>query len=43
MDLKEIGVRVWPGFNWLRIGPVAVCCECGNEPSGVIKGGDFLD
>jgi hypothetical protein len=21
------------GFNWLRIGAVADCCECGDEPS----------
>ena len=24
-------------------GHVAGCCECGNEPSGSIKGGEFLD
>jgi hypothetical protein len=24
-------------------GPVAGCCENGNEPSGSIKGGEFLD
>jgi hypothetical protein len=24
-------------------GPVAGCCEHGNEPSGSIKGGEFLD
>jgi len=24
-------------------GPVAGCCECGNEPSGFMKGGEFLD
>jgi hypothetical protein len=23
--------------------PVAGCCECGNEPSGSIKCGEFLD
>jgi len=22
-------------------GPVAGCCECGNEPLGSIKGGEF--
>jgi hypothetical protein len=22
------------GFDWLRTGPVASCCECCNEPSG---------
>jgi hypothetical protein len=24
-------------------GPVAVCCEHGNEPSVFIRGGEFLD
>jgi hypothetical protein len=24
-------------------GPLAGCCEYGNEPSGSIKGGEFLD
>jgi hypothetical protein len=24
-------------------GPVVVCCEQSNEPSGSIKGGEFLD
>jgi hypothetical protein len=24
-------------------GPVAGCCEHSNEPSGSIKGGEFLD
>jgi hypothetical protein len=28
------------GSGW---GPVADCCEHGNEPSNSIKGGDFLD
>jgi hypothetical protein len=26
-----------------RQGQVAVCCECGNEPSGTIKGRECLD
>jgi hypothetical protein len=35
MDLREIGLGVWIGFDWLRgQGPVASCCECGDEPSG---------
>jgi hypothetical protein len=35
MELREIGFGVWIGFDWLRIGgPVAGCCECGDEPSG---------
>jgi hypothetical protein len=24
-------------------GPVASCCEHGNEPAGYIKGGEFLE
>jgi hypothetical protein len=24
---------MWSGNNWLRIGPVAGCCESGDEPS----------
>jgi hypothetical protein len=25
---------VWSGFTWLRIGSLAGCCECGDEPTG---------
>jgi len=28
---------------WLKIGKEAGTCECGNEPSGSIKCGVFLD
>jgi hypothetical protein len=38
MDLQEVGCG---GMNW--IGHVASNCECGNEPSGSIKRGEFLD
>jgi hypothetical protein len=31
--------NVWTGFIWLRIGTNGH----GNEPSGSIKGGEFLD
>jgi hypothetical protein len=34
MDLRDIGWGGWIGFDWLRIGLVASCCECGDEPSG---------
>jgi hypothetical protein len=34
MDLREIVLGVWIGFDWLGKGPVAGCCECGDEPSG---------
>jgi hypothetical protein len=33
----------WTGLSWLRIGTVAGSCECGNEPPGSIKCGQFLD
>jgi hypothetical protein len=36
-------VGAWTGSIWLRIGKVAGTCECGNEPSGYIKCGEFLD
>jgi hypothetical protein len=25
---------VWIGFTWLRVGIMAGCCECDDEPSG---------
>jgi hypothetical protein len=33
--------RLGPGL--ILWGQVAGCCECGNEPSGSIKRGEFLD
>jgi hypothetical protein len=33
-------VRAWTGSSFLRIGTGG---ECGNEPSGSIKCGEFLD
>jgi hypothetical protein len=33
----------WTGLRWLRIGTGGGSCECGNEPSGSIKCGEFLD
>ena len=44
MDLQELGF----GRNGLDradsgLGQVAGVCECGNEPSGSIKCGEFLD
>jgi hypothetical protein len=32
MDLREVAWGSWTG-----------CCECGNEPSGSIKCGEFLE
>jgi hypothetical protein len=40
---RKWGVRVWTGSSWLRIWTGAGTCECGNEPSGSIKCGEFLD
>jgi hypothetical protein len=34
-------VEAGTGLIWLRIGTVAGSCECGNEPSGSIKRGEF--
>ena len=41
MDLQEVGC----GLDWAGPGQgqVADACECGNEPSGSIKCGEFLD
>jgi hypothetical protein len=33
--------EAWNGLIWLRLGTGA--CKCGNEPSGSIKCGKFLD
>ena len=44
MDLQEVGCRYMD-----RIGPaqdrgwLVDACECGNEPSGSIECGEFLD
>jgi hypothetical protein len=34
---------VWSRLTWLRIGEMAVSRECGNEASGSMKCGEFLD
>jgi hypothetical protein len=34
---------MWTGFIWLRIGTSGRSCEHDNEPSGSIKGGEFVD
>jgi len=47
MDLQEVGCG---HVDWIglaqdrdRWGQVAYACECGNEPSGSVKCGEFLD
>jgi len=43
MDLQEMG---WRGMDWIDLAQdrhVAGACKSGNEPSGSIKWGEFLD
>jgi len=40
---RKWDVGAGTGSTWLRKGQVAGICECGNEPSGTIKWGEFLD
>ena len=40
---KKWDDEAWTGLIWLRIGTGAGSCECGTEPSGSIKCGEFLD
>jgi len=37
MDLRKVGCR---GMDWIEL---VDTCECGNEPSGSVKCGEFLD
>jgi hypothetical protein len=39
MDVKRWSGEAWAGLLWLKTGS----CECSNEPSSSIKGGEFLD
>jgi hypothetical protein len=42
-DLQEVECA---GVNWIELAQdrqVAATCKCGNEPSGSIKCGEFLD
>jgi hypothetical protein len=44
MDLQEVGCGgTGPDRAGSGQGQVAGTCECGNEPSGSIKCGEFLD
>jgi len=40
---RKWDVGEWTGSSWLRIGTGDGTCECGNESSGSIKCGEFLD
>jgi hypothetical protein len=43
MDLGEIGFGDVDWIHWAQDRQVAGSCEHGNEPSGSIKCGEFLD
>jgi len=36
-------VVIWTGLSWPRIETGVGACELGNEPSGSVKCGEFLD
>ena len=40
---KKWDGELWALLIWLRVGQEAGYCECGNELSGSIKCGEFLD
>ena len=40
---RKWDVEAWTGSSWLRLGHLVGTCECGHEPSGSIKCGEFLD
>jgi len=41
--LRKWDVGMWTGSSWLKIGTGGGHVECGNEPLGSIKCGEFLD
>jgi len=41
--LGKQGGKAWIRFIWFRIGTSGRPCEHGNEPSGSIKRGEFVD
>jgi len=40
---RKWSVGIWTGSSWFGQGEVVGTCECGNERSGFIKCGEFLD
>jgi hypothetical protein len=40
---RKWDTRVWIGQSWLRIGTGGGILECGNDLSGSIQFGEFLD
>ena len=43
MNLQEVGCGYMDWFRLAQDRQVADGCECGNEPSGSVKCGEFLD
>jgi len=43
MDLQEVGCGYMDWIELVQDRQVADACECGNEPSGSVKCGEFLD
>ena len=43
MDLQEVGCGAWWDLSRLKIETGGGTCECGNEHSGSVKCGEFLD
>ena len=42
-NFRKWDVGVSTGLSWLRVGTAVGACECGNELSGSVKCGEFLD
>ena len=43
MDLQEVGCGYMDWIGLAHDRQLADACECGNEPSGSVKCGEFLD
>ena len=43
MDLQEVGCGYMDWIGLAQDRQVADACECGNEPSGSVKCGEFLE
>jgi len=43
MDLQEVGCGYMDWIGLAQDRQVADACDCGNEPSGSVKCGEFLD